>query len=193
MSHFRRIYQINNINSQYGRRNGYAITIDSHRRNKLGVQAVNLRCAHSKARQSEATGRANKDGTPRKARTKKAPNCPWRAKLKRNNHHFVLEITKPHHTHPPEMNDLALPHFRKLSEAVRAQIKDWTLQRIALKDVMKNLSAQGTHCSQDNVQTIMQRVRRDELGGLNKVQALCKFLDNHEADLQHPDYIGTRY
>jgi hypothetical protein len=61
-------------------------------------------------------------------------------------------------------------------------VKNWTLCRIPLGEITKNLEAMNAHCSKPDVQNLIKKVRKQELHGMTKVRALLHFLENYTND-----------
>ena len=196
VEHFDHHNAVDYLNKEYGKVNGYGITIDGTRKNKHNrVRKVKLRCACSKYRKSEATGVRNTDGKVRGVSTRKHSNCPWRANLilSRCGDWWIFNITVPEHTHPRSSSELGLPQLSKFDARTKSIIEAGTRAFDKPRQIIRQLDQLDLPAPRKMVTNYMEKVRRDELEGKSKVTALFEFLQDYTLNEETPEDPESKF
>ncbi|EFQ92233.1 hypothetical protein PTT_10678 [Pyrenophora teres f. teres 0-1] len=165
---------------------GFAITIDKPlitrpskaRPYKLTRGAV-LRCASG--RQYTSTGSESRKQSSRMT------GCTWSARMKRveqdisNAPGWSFEVQDPRHNHPL-VSKFTLPQFRKRDEQSLRQIETYLNNQDSAMKTLRNLRGTGENLRRYNVSNEMAKLRRAELGGRTRIEALAKFLQTYSTD-----------
>jgi hypothetical protein len=148
------------------------------------IRGVDLRCA---------CGRKYKEaGHSERHKSSRMSNCKWHAQLiwKEDNTPDAVEPLKfgwkvvvkdPRHNHMPS-GPLGLPHFRQRDEVVGLRIKNGLDQRDSAMKILQGLQSSGQDIRLHDVHNELAKIRREELGGKTRIQALISFLDTYSSD-----------
>ncbi|CAA9959567.1 hypothetical protein PTMSG1_02984 [Pyrenophora teres f. maculata] len=165
---------------------GFAMTIDKPlitrpskaRPYKLTRGAV-LRCASG--RQYTSTGSESRKQSSRMT------GCTWSARMKRVEQDigdapgWSFEVQDPRHNHPL-VGKFALPQFRKRDEQSLRRIETHLNNRDSAMKTLRNLRGTGENLRRYDVSNEMAKLRRAELGGRTRIEALAKFLQTYSTD-----------
>ncbi|KAI0569087.1 hypothetical protein Alg130_11793, partial [Pyrenophora tritici-repentis] len=144
------------------------------------VRGAVLRCAQGRTYSST--------GSNKRKQSSRMTACEWKGRMRwveaegasgASGWQFTTEDGRHNH---PAAGVLALPQFRKRDEALLERIKGAKSNRDSAMKILRKERSAGANITRSDVSNELAKLRREELGGRTRIQALAEFLSTYSCD-----------
>jgi hypothetical protein len=137
-------------------------------------------------------------GSNQQKQSSRMTGCEWKGRMRweadeeGNGASAGWQFTteEPRHNHPAS-GELALPQFRKRNEYAIQRIKLSMDNRDSAIKILRNMRLSGDNIRLSGVSNELSKLRRDELGGRTRIEALVDFLEEYSYD--NSGLEGTKF